>query len=80
MPMFYNQTIYSCERKGKIKKVPSRTTSPHVQQPEVGYKKLFKENSIEDDALANSPLLPELKESYERMLVYLEKLFKERFK
>jgi hypothetical protein len=60
--------------------VPSRTTSPNAQQPEIDYKKLFRENSIEDDALSNSPLLPELKESYERMLIYLEKLFKERFK
>jgi hypothetical protein len=60
--------------------VPSRTTSPNAQQSEIDYKKLFRENSIEDDALSNSPLLPELKESYERMLIYLEKLFKERFK
>lgn len=80
MPMFYNQTIYSCERKGKIMKVPSRSISPREHSDSISYRKLYSGNSIEDSALNNTPLVPELKESYDRMLVYLEKLFRERFK
>lgn len=75
MPKFYNQRVYSGERKDKIKKVPARSMSPQVAQPTVLYKKLFENSSIEATALSNWPLMPELKESYDRMLVYLEKLF-----
>jgi hypothetical protein len=60
--------------------IPSRSTSPNINRPQVEYKNLFQSNSIESSALSISPLVPELKETYDRMLVYLEKLFRDRFK
>ncbi|CAI2373055.1 unnamed protein product [Moneuplotes crassus] len=78
-PIFYNQEVYSCERKGKIKKAPSRSLSPQTVQPNAEYKNLFTNPTIESSMIRNKPLVPELKESYERMLLYLEQLFRERF-
>jgi hypothetical protein len=54
--------------------------SPNTIKPKVVYNKLFDSNSIEATAMSKMPLVPELKESYDRMLTYLEKLFRERFK
>ena len=78
-PIFYNQEAYSCERKGNIKRAPIRSLSPQTMQPNVEYKNLFQNNTIESSIISNRPLVPELKESYDRMLVYLEKLFSDRF-
>lgn len=54
--------------------------SPNTIQPQVEYKNLFQSNTIESSALSNAPIVPELKETYDRMLIYLEKLFRDRFK
>ena len=78
-PLFCNQDAYSCERKGKIKQVPVRSLSPHAIHSNIEYKNLFKNNTIESSILSGRPLVPELKETYDRMLLYLEKLFRERF-
>lgn len=80
IPVFYNQEIYSTERMQKIPKGSARSLSPNIPPPNIAYKKLFDGSSIESSVLSKTPLNPELKETYDRMLIYLEKLFKERFR